>query len=232
MSCLIGYDIGAAVGAALVAKFNTVVPRRFSRLCLLSPVGVMDSAYCLQGIESLRTPFIGEIYMKLMNKKAFAANEEKSSYFRCGQDQYHYGAICKASRMLKYQWDHTPGYRGALLSTVRDFSFNNLGELYRSIGRQSQTLISVCVIIGKRDALIPSVANAENDLNDIFHCHEDVVEQDNKSVDSCESGKKQIAASRVSCLECCGHHVLFEQFDEVVEILIEYVNDTGYRYRR
>ena len=221
MSCLIGYDIGAAIAAGLVTKFHTTHPLRFSKLCLLSPVGLVDDAYCFKGRDTFKLPVMGELYMKLMGKTTFVANEVASTYFRREENQCHYRAICKANRMLEYQWDNTPGYRGALISTFRHFSLSSLSELYRSIGRQNHGRTSVCVIVGKRDALLPSLGEAENEIHEIFNCH-DVTDSRFEAVDLNASGKRN-SGNRVVCLENCGHHVVFEDFEEVVELLIQHI---------
>lgn len=272
VSCLIGYDIGAAVAAGLMTRFNTTIPRRFSKLCLLSPVGLIDDRYCISNSSSshnismdiIKLPIIGEICIKMVSKSSFVASEVANNYCQSGVDMYHYPVICKANRMLEYQLDYTPGFRGAYLSTLRHFPFDKLSRLYSDIGRQCQTVTSVCTIIGKCDALLPvmSEEKTEHKINNIFNCHYENPGRNPIALLAATSGKwndsgvsggigigsevtidrlgsnyqqpqdtqvNKFASSRVVCLENCGHHVLFERFDETVEVLIQYINNIDCR---
>ena len=205
---VIGYDIGAAVGVGLLAKYYNNLPKIVNSLCLISPVGIVPDEYELQDKERLKSTFFGEMHMLINYKNKFANIEEEQYYYNNNESAYHYPMIKKAKQMVDFQINSTPGYIGAFLSTLRNFPFDNLSELYLIIGKDIST--PVCVIVGKEDILLPTLAGDDFNtiISDTFEAHADKLDNMHR-------------------LDDCGHQVVFEKFDETMDIILNfYRHDT------
>lgn len=120
--------------------------------------------------------------------------------------------------MLEYQYNNTPGYLISILKTIRNISFDQLNLLYSNICNDIN--ISVSIITGNKNILIPSLTNI-NQLNNLINNYKNEI-----NLNLLESNNELIKTKNfVHIIENCGHHVIFEKFNETMEILILFLRN-------
>jgi len=147
--------------------------------------------------------------MKLTSIEKLVSTEESVTFYQQDSASYHHPMLLKARAMFEYQLLYTPGYIGAYMCTLRHFPLKRIHDLFVSVGSLND--VAVCVITGRNDKLVPSLGN-DKEIASMFRCNEE------------SSGDNEgTSPHEVHCLGQCGHHVVFEAFDEVVEIIVRFL---------
>lgn len=98
--------------------------------------------------ESLKKPMIGECYWS--SAKRNILEEGEAFFYDTSKEAPHRYHIDKQVAMVQWQMENTPGYMGALLSSIRTFPLRSMEELYAAVARHPR---SVLIILGDQDAV-------------------------------------------------------------------------------
>jgi len=151
-----GYDMGAAVGAAVAARSPGLV----AGLAMLSPAGIPRASSALELLAS--APLIGGA---LFRARAVAALE---AVHHCEIDDHsakspHADLADLHWRMCSWQAEHTPGYIDAVESTLRHFPLGagKLADMYNTLPFLTQAFaIRLLLVLGERDSTVSPKATA------------------------------------------------------------------------
>jgi len=132
---------GLSMGGGIVARFTQRRPRQVRSLLLLDPAGLpMDGGWQL---KLVRTPVIGDWIMKLLGDRILVAGLEK--------DFNEPGDLSAYIEQYKVQMQF-PGFKRALLSTMRSDVLTNASDAFAAIGK---TNLPVLLIWGEKDDVVP-----------------------------------------------------------------------------
>ena len=130
--------VGLSMGGAISAAFALSYPELVKRLILISPAGVMKQSL---GIRVLRLPLIGELLFLIGGEatliKGLSQNADQLEKF----DSY----LRQFRRQMAF-----PGYKRALLSSLRGDLLCEMHETYLSLGQRS---LPSLLIWGRDDQL-------------------------------------------------------------------------------
>lgn len=143
---IIGYDLGGAVAAGYAAKYPTIC----AGLIFMSPIGIRYRD--IKKEKLLQSKYIGEYIIR--KRRYEIASMQQDDYYNTSTDAQHRIYIDKQMDAVRWQIEHTPGYLGAVLSTIRKFPLRLMDELYIAIGRHRRPVL---VLLGDKDVVCPYV---------------------------------------------------------------------------
>lgn len=117
---LVGLSMGGAVSAAFALRY----PDAVSKLALISPAGVMKES---PAMHLIRLPLVGELLFQLGGESMLMRGLNRNAYPL--REYEHY--VQKFRRQLAL-----PGYRRALLSTLRGDLLCHMLDTYQELGRR------------------------------------------------------------------------------------------------
>lgn len=134
---LLGYSMGGGVAVTFAARH----PERVAKLMLVAPIGFMPAPAI--GPQLLRTPVLGEWLMAVaVGKKLNAAVQHDADLGLLTPDM--------ATRFAAQFTDSN--FRHALLSSMREFLYLDMGALYRAWGQQARPTL---LLWGDSDSTVP-----------------------------------------------------------------------------
>jgi pimeloyl-ACP methyl ester carboxylesterase len=134
---LLGYSMGGGVAANFAGRH----PEKVAKLMLVAPIGFMPAPAL--GPQLLRAPGIGEWLMAVgVGKKLSAAVQKDADLGLFTQDM--------ANRFADQMADSN--YRHALLSSMREFLYTDMGAQYRAWGQQQRPTL---LLWGESDSTVP-----------------------------------------------------------------------------
>ena len=128
--------IGFSFGTAIPAAFALQSPDLVRRICLIGPIHPAD----------MPAP-PAKIWKSLLNFRFLAANLDHSLIQGLPNNFYQYDAYPDFEEQFSEQLAYK-GYARALTSTLIDFDYAALPEIYRQVG---QLAIPICIIWGEED---------------------------------------------------------------------------------
>ena len=132
---------GLSMGGAIVARFTQKRPDQVKSLLLLDPAGLpMDGGWQL---KLVRTPVLGDWIMKLLGDRILVDGLKK--------DFNEPGDLSAYIEQYKVQMQF-PGFKRALLSTMRSDVLTGAADAFEAIG---QTGLPVLLIWGELDDVVP-----------------------------------------------------------------------------
>lgn len=187
---LIGFDLGGAVATGFSAKY----PDLTTSVTLIAPMGMRY--LFLDKEKMLKRPYFGELMM--YNRREAIAQQQVKDYYNVEPDAPHRDLITKQVAMVHWQVDNTPGYLGAVLSTVRTFPIRGMDELYTAVGRHSRPIL---VLWGEYDKICPY----------------------RSSIDGMEQA---FPKGYIVDIRDCGHNPIAEKFDETMTEILAFHKQT------
>jgi pimeloyl-ACP methyl ester carboxylesterase len=137
--------LGLSMGGPISAGFTDRYPERVRKLGLLDPAGFQSGRPVLYRLVSL--PGLGEVLIGLLPKILLASNQPGDSYLPEKLPGY------PGQFLPQMQY---PGFKRAILSTLR---VGPLGELTETYRRVAATRRPVLLIWGKQDKVVPFKLN-------------------------------------------------------------------------
>ncbi len=139
---------GLSMGGAIVARFTQQRPDQVGSLMLLDPAGLpMDGGWQLRLV---RTPVIGDWIMKLFGDKILVDG--------LSRDFNEPGDLSAYVEQYKVQMQF-PGFKEALLSTLRSDVLTGAADAFRAIGQMDAP--PVLLIWGELDDVVPFQLNEQ-----------------------------------------------------------------------
>lgn len=130
--------VGLSMGGAVSVAFALSCPESVEKLALISPAGVMKKSL---GMRMLRLPLIGELLFLLGGDTTLIRGLNRNSY-----QLEEYGSYLRQfRRQMAF-----PGYKRALLSTLRGDLLCEMHETYQRVGRRQ---LPSLLIWGRADHL-------------------------------------------------------------------------------
>ncbi|KAJ1439737.1 Alpha/Beta hydrolase protein [Ochromonadaceae sp. CCMP2298] len=172
-AAFVGFDLGGAVAAGFAAKF----PNYCSSLSLISPVG-----YKFRTVP------------KKNKLKKILPQLQESAFYDKSEDSPHRYLVDRAMGMVRWQLQHTPGYFGAIESTIKHFPITGMEELFTAIGRHPRPTLNVW---GNRD----NVCNYKRCM---------------------QLTEESFPKGNIVDIADCGHDAPFEKFEDVVKELLTF----------
>jgi pimeloyl-ACP methyl ester carboxylesterase len=165
--------LGGAVAAGFAAKF----PNYSASLSLISPVG-----------------FKFRTVPKDKQLKNILPQLQESAFYDKAEDSPHRYLVDRAVGMARWQLQHTPGYFGAVQSTLKNFPITGMEELFTAIGRHPRPTLNIW---GDRD----SVCSYKRCI---------------------KLTEESFPKGHIVDIADCGHDVPFEKFEDVVKELLAF----------
>jgi len=136
---------GLSMGGAIAVGFAAEHPERVRTLALLSPAGFPVPATRVFGI--MRLPWVGEWLLDRFAEKFIVAGLARDSFV-----QEHMTEFADRYRVqMQY-----PGFKRALLSTLRHGPISTMAEAYQTVGKLA---CPVLLIWGRDDKTVPFAIN-------------------------------------------------------------------------
>ena len=132
---------GLSMGGGIVARFTQRRPDQVKSLLLLDPAGLPMKMSWQQKL--VRTPVIGDWIMKLLGDRILVSGLKKD--FNEPDDLSEYVEQYKVQMQF-------PGFKRALLSTMRSDVLTNARDAFATIG---QADLPVLLIWGEKDDVVP-----------------------------------------------------------------------------
>ena len=139
---LIGQGMGCVVATGFAAKY----PSLAASMTLISPMGI--SYMEIENERRLKMKYVGEYYWSTAKRNILVEGEV--FFYDTSAEAPHRYHIDKQIAMVQWQMENTPGYLGALLSSIRTFPLRSMEELYAAVGRHPR---SVLIILGDQDVV-------------------------------------------------------------------------------
>jgi pimeloyl-ACP methyl ester carboxylesterase len=140
----IGYDLGGAVATGFCAKY----PDLCQSLTLIAAMGCKYRV--LEKEALIKKKYFGE-YIVFKRRGTFGPAQE-DDFHDTHIEAPHRAMIDKQIAMINWQILNTPGYLGAILSTIRLFPMRGMEELFTAIGRFKRPVL---VLWGDNDEITP-----------------------------------------------------------------------------
>lgn len=133
--------VGVSLGGAIVADFTACYPEKVNKIVLIAPAGLF---YRTLGIRVMGIPILGKRIYKLYMEKNLIDNILKT-WEVSDEDR-------DRLRQIHEEQMSIPGYREAILSTIKYGPLYDLENVYRELGKQKREGI---LIWGKKDNVVP-----------------------------------------------------------------------------
>jgi pimeloyl-ACP methyl ester carboxylesterase len=146
--------VGQGFGAAVAAGFAARNPHFVQSVVLMNPAGIQyNESFLLE--STLRLPLLGRW---LWQRSIVHKVEETvvAQYHDARPSAAHYKLVKKDIDMLKWQFNYTPGFLGALHSKLSHFPLRNdaLFEMYSAMGMHPNR--DMLVLVGDDDRIFGS----------------------------------------------------------------------------
>lgn len=178
--------MGGVVATGFAAKY----PRQCAGMTLVGPMGFQ---YHKMKREALfRKRVIGELL--ILRRKRSIVRRQLLDFYDSKMTSPHLKHMQKQTAMVQWQLENTPGYLGAILSTLRFFPLRGMEELYAAVGRYPRPTL---ILWGYNDIVCnfrKSKANVEDTFPNAF----------------------------IVDIKSCGHNVLCEKFDEAMAEILHF----------
>ena len=136
---------GLSMGGAIAVGFTAQHPERVRALALLSPAGFPVPA--TRAFAIMRLPWVGEWLLDRFAEKFIVAGLAKDSFV-----QEHMTEFADRYRVqMQY-----PGFKRALLSTLRHGPISTMAEAYEAVGKLTCPIL---LIWGRDDQTVPFALN-------------------------------------------------------------------------
>jgi len=176
---LLGYSMGGGVAATFASRH----PEKVAKLILVAPIGYLTPEDI--ATQLLRLPLLGEWLMAVAARQSFIGAFQKEV------DQ---GLFTPQIGLLYAQQFDDPGYRHALLSTMREFLFEDMDARYRAWGAKGRPTL---VLWGSADTTVP--------------------------ISGLPQLKDAVPHAKVLVLDGVGHSLVYVNFEAVNRDLLEFL---------
>lgn len=187
--------IAHCMGGGVATALAVKYPDRVASISLLSSLGFSMKKSLAD--RSLKLYWLGE-YVMSGRRKVLSKRQEKEFYDTSEASPMRV-YVQRHIDMINWQIQNTSGYLSALLDTYRKFPLSNMTELFDLMGKNERPTLFIC---GKEDPVV------------LFQSKKVM-----KIIDGC------LPRATVTRLDQCGHYPMFEQFDQVATLIIDFHMD-------
>ncbi|HOV32589.1 MAG TPA: alpha/beta hydrolase [Candidatus Hydrogenedens sp.] len=133
--------VGVSLGGAIVADFTVRYPEKVNKIVLIAPAGLLNRTLSMR---VMGIPLLGKMIYKLYVEKNLIDNILKT-WEVSDEDR-------DRLRQIHEEQIKIPGYREAILSTIKYGPLYDLENVYIKLGKQKR---EGCLIWGKKDNVVP-----------------------------------------------------------------------------
>lgn len=184
--------IAHCMGGGVATALAVKFPERVDSITLLSPLGFSMKKSLVD--NSLKLYWIGECLMS--GRRSVLPKRQEKEFYNYSEDSPMREFVNRHIDMVSWQIEHTSGYLASLLDTHRKFPLSNMTELYDLMGKNSRPTLFIC---GRDDPVIMFQSKRVMNL-----------------LDTC------LPKATITRLDECGHYPMFEQFDQVATLIIDF----------
>lgn len=133
--------VGLSMGGAIVSEFVVRYPEIADKIVLIAPAGLLKRTW---GMKLMGMPVVGKIIYEVFGKKALIRGVQETIGDAI-EDKIYMEKVYEEQMMI-------PGYREAILSTLRYGPICDMEDVYIQLGRQKR---EGCLIWGEKDNVVP-----------------------------------------------------------------------------
>ncbi|HOQ32078.1 MAG TPA: alpha/beta hydrolase [Candidatus Hydrogenedens sp.] len=133
--------VGLSMGGAIVSDFAVRYPEMVDKMVLIAPAGLLKRTW---GMKLMGMPFVGTILYEVFGKKALIKGVLETIGDSM-EDKIYMQKVYEEQMRI-------PGYREAILSTLKQGPICDMEDVYIQLGKQKR---EGCLIWGEKDNVVP-----------------------------------------------------------------------------